>query len=313
MVTTPYASLLALTTDPAAVAENLGELQRLGMEGTYGLYEAVDFTPSRLDDGIRFSIVKSYMAHHQGMSLASLNNFFNADILQKRFHSIPVIRSAELLLQEKMPEKVLYAREYRKEWGSRAKRAEHVEGMTVRTYGTPRHLPPNVHILSNGEYSVAITDGGSGYSRAGAVAVNRWVPDYFEKKGFYIFIQNINSNTAWSATYEPYGPEPEKYRVVFSPDKAEFMRRNGNIESHLEITVSPEDNAEIRRITLTTQRAQGSLSYLRRSWRRNRRMLPTRLSASFSSRRNTPGSTNACWQSEGRGRKRKISFGWSIP
>ena len=101
MVTAPYASLLALSTDPAAVAENLRELKRLGMEGTYGFYEAVDFTPSRLNKNSMFSIVKSYMAHHQGMSLASLNNFFNRGILQKRFHSIPVIRSAELLLQEK--------------------------------------------------------------------------------------------------------------------------------------------------------------------------------------------------------------------
>ena len=251
MVTAPYASLLALTTDPAAVTENLRELKRLGMEGTYGFYEAVDFTPSRLDKNSRFSIVKSYMAHHQGMSLASLNNFFNSGILQKRFHNIPVIRSADLLLQEKMPERILYAKEYREERASRVKRTEHVEGMAVRTYGMPKQLPPNVHLLSNGEYTVAITDGGSGYSRAGAVAVNRWTPDYFEKKGFYIFIQNINSNTAWSATCEPYGQEPEKYRVVFSPDKAEFIRRNGNIESRLEVTVSPEDNAEIRRITLT--------------------------------------------------------------
>ncbi|HOL92139.1 MAG TPA: glucoamylase family protein, partial [Clostridiales bacterium] len=251
MVTAPYASLLALTTDPAAVAENLRELQQLGMEGTYGFYEAVDFTPSRLDKNSRFIIVKSYMAHHQGMSLASLNNFFNSGILQKRFHNIPVIRSADLLLQEKMPERILYAKEYRKERASRVKRTEHVEGMAVRTYGMPKQLPPNVHLLSNGEYTVAITDGGSGYSRAGAVAVNRWTPDYFDKKGFYIFIQNINSNTTWSATCEPYGQEPEKYRVVFSPDKAEFIRRNGNIESRLEVTVSPEDNAEIRRITLT--------------------------------------------------------------
>lgn len=251
MVTAPYASLLALATSPAAVAENLKELQKLGMEGTYGFYEAIDFTPSRLDGHRRYSIVKSYMAHHQGMILASLNNFFNTDILQERFHNIPVVRAAELLLQEKMPERILYAREYKERWDNRIKRTEHVEGMAVRTFGIPKYLPPNAHILSNGEYSVVITDGGSGYSKAGPFAVNRWVPDYFEKKGFYIFIENINSNTAWSATYEPYGQEPEKYRVVFSPDKAEFIRRNGNIESHLEITVSPEDNAEIRRITLT--------------------------------------------------------------
>lgn len=251
MVTTPYACLLALSVDPVSVAENLKELQRLGMEGTCGFYEAIDFTPSRLDPQSRYSIVKSYMAHHQGMSLAALNNFFNSDILQERFHNIPLIRSAELLLQEKVQHRVMYTKEYKAESAGKIKRAGHVDGEAVRVYGVPKQLPPNVHILTNGDYSVMITDGGSGYSRAGEFAVNRWTPDYFDKKGFYIFIQNINSNTAWSATYEPYGQEPDKYKAVFSPDKAEFIRRNGNIESHLEITVSPEDNAEIRRISLT--------------------------------------------------------------
>jgi len=251
MVTAPYACLLAVSVDPVSVAENLRELQRLGMEGTCGFYEAIDFTPSRLDAESRYSIVKSYMAHHQGMSFAALNNFFNSDILQERFHSIPLIRAAELLLQEKVRQKVMYTKEYKEESAVRLKRADHVDGEAVRVYGIPKLLPPNVHMLTNGDYSVMITDGGSGYSRAGDFAVNRWTPDCFDKKGFYIFIQNINSNTAWSATYEPYGQEPDKYKVVFSPDKAEFIRRNGNIESHLEITVSPEDNAEIRRISLT--------------------------------------------------------------
>lgn len=251
MVTAPYASLLAVGIDPAPVVENLRELRRIGMEGTCGFYEAVDFTPSRLDSGSSFRIVKSFMAHHQGMSLAALNNFFNGDILQKRFHNDPVIRSAELLLQEKMPARVIYSKGHKEEWVSRNHRIEHTDNAAARTYGSPGTIPPNIHMLSNGEYSVLITDGGSGRSLCGDMAVNRWEADHVNKKGFYIFIQNINSNTAWSATYDPFGHEPEKYRVVFSPDKAEFTRKNGNIESYLEITVSPEDNAEIRRISIT--------------------------------------------------------------
>lgn len=251
MVIAPYASVLAVGIDPAPVVENLRELTRLGMEGVCGFYEAVDFTPSRLDNDSGFRIVKSYMAHHQGMSLASLNNFFNGDILQKRFHRDPVIQSADLLLQEKMPARVIYSKGQKEEWVGRNRRTEHADSAAVRTYGIPGTIPPNVHLLSNGEYSVLVTDGGSGRSISGNIAVNRWEPDYVSKKGFYIFIQNINSNTAWSATYDPIGHEPEKYRVVFSPDKAEFTRRNGNIESYLEITVSPEDNAEIRRISIT--------------------------------------------------------------
>jgi len=251
MVTAPYASLLAVGIDPVSVAENLKELQRLGMEGTCGFYEAIDFTPTRLDADSKYSIVRSYMAHHQGMSLAAMNNFFNSDILQKRFHNIPVVRSAELLLQEKVTGRVIYTKEYKEESVIRTRKNDFADGEAYRTYGIPKTLPPNVHILTNGDYSVMITDGGSGFSKAGDFAVNRWTPDYFDKKGFYIFIENINCNMAWSATYEPYGQDPDKYKVVFSPDKAQFTRRNGNIESHLEITVSSEDRAEVRRLSLT--------------------------------------------------------------
>lgn len=260
MVTAPYASLLAIGVDPAAAAENLRELRRLGMEGIYGFYEAVDFTPSRLERDSSFRIVKSYMAHHQGMSLAALNNFFNCGVLQKRFHKDPVIQSADLLLQEKLPSRVVHTKWHKEEWVSRNRRTELMDGAAVRTYGLACTIPPKIHLLSNGEYSVMITDSGSGRSLSGNMAVNRWESDYVSKKGFYIFIQNINSNTAWSATYEPFGQEPEKYRVVFSPDKAEFTRKNGNIESYLEITVSPEDNAEIRRISITNH--SGSLRYI---------------------------------------------------
>ncbi|MGE5613359.1 MAG: GH36-type glycosyl hydrolase domain-containing protein [Bacillota bacterium] len=251
MVTAPYASMLALCVDPEAAVDNLRELADLGMDGKWGYYEAIDFTPSRLDKGRRYHIVKSFMAHHQGMSLAALNNFFNDGILQKRFHSNPVIQSAELLLQEKIPEKAVYAREFKDGRAAVVKRQEQVDGAAIRVYGLPESLPPKAHILSNGTYSVMVTDGGSGYSMNGHMAVTRWKDDYFAKNGFYIFIQNINSNTAWSATYDPYIKEPEKYRVVFSPNKAEYVRKDGNIESHLEIAVSPEDNAEIRRIYVT--------------------------------------------------------------
>lgn len=251
MVTSPYSSILALGIDPISVAENLRELNNLGMDTFWGYYEAIDFTPSRIENDTRSRIVKSYMAHHQGMCLAALNNFFNEDILQQRFHADPVVQSAELLLQEKIPEKVLYTKEYRNQSAVSIKRTEQTDGIAIRTYGFPRTLPPNVHLLSNGVYSVMVTDGGSGYSMDGNIAVTRWSPDYFVKNGFYIFIQNNNSNEVWSAACDPMPSKPEKYKVVFSPDKAEYIRREGNLESRLEITVSPEDNAEVRRISVT--------------------------------------------------------------
>jgi len=251
IVTSPYSSMLALGIDPVSAVSNLKELKQLGMDSRWGFYEAIDFTPSRLDKNTNSRIVKSFMAHHQGMSLAALNNFFNDNILQQRFHNIPVIKSAELLLQEKIPEKALYAKEYKDESAVIFRKNEQSEGEAIRTFGVPATLPPKAHILSNGSYCVMLTDGGSGYSRDEGIAITRWTGDYFKKSGFYIFIQNINSNMAWSATYDPVNREPDKYKVVFMPDKAVFTRRDGNIESQLEIAVSPEDNAEIRRISIT--------------------------------------------------------------
>lgn len=251
MVITPYASLLALGIDPDTTVKNLRELGNMGMDGGWGFYEAIDFTPTRLDKDIHYRIIKSFMAHHQGMSLAAINNFIHSNILQERFHANPVTKSAELLLQEKSPEKVLYAKEYKDESAVHSRKSEQSNSEVIRTFGQPGVLPPNVHILSNGDYSVMVTDGGSGYSMDGGMAVTRWSPDYFRKNGFYIFVRNINSNEVWSSTFDPSGKEPEKYRVVFSPDKAEFTRKDGNLETNSEITVSPEDHAEVRRISIT--------------------------------------------------------------
>lgn len=251
MVTAPYAAVLALGVDAPGVAENLKKMADYGADGLWGYYEAIDFTPSRLEKNARYHVVKSYMAHHQGMCLAAMNNFFNEDILQKRFHSDPVMRSAELLLQEKIPERALYTREFGEKRFFHTRKSEQAEGMVIRTFEFARTLPPNAHILSNGAYSVMVTDGGSGYSINENIAVARWKADYFTKYGYYIFIKNINSNTVWSATSDPLADEPEKYRVIFSPDKAEFIRREGSLETHLQITVSPEDNAEVRVVSVT--------------------------------------------------------------
>jgi hypothetical protein len=188
MVVSPYACVLAVTLDPAAVAKNITELERIGMDGEYGMYEAVDFTPSRLERNIHSSVVKSFMAHHQGMSIAALNNYFNNNILQRRFHSDPVIKSAELLLQEKSPEGGLFAKEYRDESTFTEKRLESGEGEAVRSFGVPDSILPHMHILSNGSYSIVLTDGGSGYSKNEGMAVTRWSGDAaMERRNVHLY------------------------------------------------------------------------------------------------------------------------------
>lgn len=252
LVIAPYATVIALPVNPAASVRNIRRLKDAGADADYGMYEAIDYTPSRLHKNSNFSIVKSFMAHHQGMSFIALNNYLNDNIMQKRFHADPIIKSAELLLQERVPVGVAFNKEHKIE-ESPVKKNELEDGEVIRTYGIPDSQLPRVHILSNGSYSVMVTNGGSGYSRNKGIAVSRWKGNFRNSSGLFIYVQNINSNIAWSATYEPYNVEPDKYSVVFSPDKAEFIRKDDNIETHTEITVSPEDNAEIRRLSITNR------------------------------------------------------------
>ncbi len=92
LVVAPYATMLALPLAPAAGAGNLARLKSMGMAGPMGFYESIDFTRERARDGARGVVIYSYMAHHQGMSLAALDNLLHRDIMQRRFHGDPRVR-----------------------------------------------------------------------------------------------------------------------------------------------------------------------------------------------------------------------------
>jgi cyclic beta-1,2-glucan synthetase len=118
---------------------------------------------------------------------------------------------------------------------------------------TSAHSPaPRTHLLSNGRYSVMVTAAGSGYSRWHDVAVTRWREDVTcDRWGAYIFLRDVRSGETWSAGYQPSVVESDSYEVTFSEDRAEIIRRDGTITTTLEITVSPEDDAEVRRVSIT--------------------------------------------------------------
>ncbi|SHG92205.1 GH36-type glycosyl hydrolase domain-containing protein [Tepidibacter thalassicus] len=253
MVISPYSTILALPFDYKESMNNINRLINDGLEGDYGFYEAIDYTIERLPRGKKKMIVKSFMAHHQGMSFIALNNFLNENIMQKRFHSDPVIRSGEVLLQEKVPVRAIITKEYKDDIEPLdLKVVKNEEVHVLRTYNSLDSLIPRCHILSNGRYFVMITDDGRGYSKKDDIQVTRWREDLITGNyGNYIFIKNLSSNKIWSSTYEPLRTELDEYQVKFYQDKAEFIRRDESIDTHTEIVVSPEDDAEIRKITLT--------------------------------------------------------------
>ncbi|MDD3838989.1 MAG: glucoamylase family protein [Clostridia bacterium] len=251
LVITPYATVLALMVNAPMACENLKLLIEQGMEGEYGLYEAIDYTKERIRKGRDKEIVKSYMVHHHGMIFLALNNYFNSNTTQNRFHSEPMIKAQELLLQEKIPDIDTFTKQYQEDSIDIEK--IHQEDVWVnRRFKTPYTIFPEAHILSNGKYMTMITNSGAGFSAYQDTAVSRWREDSTRDNwGSFIYIQNLNSNSVWSATVQPFGYKPERYRVNFYSDKVEFFRKDGNIDTKTEIIVCPQSNVEIRRVTLT--------------------------------------------------------------
>ena len=251
LVVAPYATALAAMIDPVAAARNFTALVALGAQGPYGFYEALDYTPSRVPDGSTKAIVRAYMAHHQGMTLIALANVLRDGIMRARFHAEPIVQATDLLLQERAPRDVAVTRPRLEEVDVPAHVREFVEPV-FRRFISPHGPSPRTHLLSNGRYAVMLTVAGSGYSRCAGLGVTRWREDVTRDPwGTYVFLRDVESGAVWSAAYQPTGVEPAVYRATFSEDRAEFYRLDGTISTSLEVIVSPEDDAEIRRVSVT--------------------------------------------------------------
>jgi len=258
LVVAPYASLLALPLRPQAVVRNIAHLIELRMLGRYGFYEAIDYTASRLPSGRRSEIVRSYMAHHQGMSLLALTNYLQDDVMVRRFHADPRVQSVQLLLQEQVPHHAPVEYPHPEEVSTVRREQPAVALLPWRVeVDSP---VPWVHVLSNGRYSVLITGAGGGYSAyalsaskgGGVIALTRWRADTtLDDWGTWIYVREQDSGALWSVGRQPTDVPPASQEVLFYAHKVEFRRRDHDISLRMEITVPSDDDVEIRHITLT--------------------------------------------------------------
>lgn len=249
LVIAPYATALAAMYLPHAAAENFTRLEKEGALGRFGFYEALDFTPIRLAEGQRVAMVRCYMAHHQGMSLVAFANVVHDGAMRHRFHRAALIQSADLLLQERIPH------------GADTSALPLLQALSdvkdtvqppVRRVPSPMSAVPSSHLLSNGRYAVMVTAAGSGYSLWRNLAVTRWREDTTRDCwGSYLYLRDVASGEVWSAGYQPTTANPEHYEVVFVEDRVRITRTDGAMVTTLEIVVSPEDDAEIRRLSMT--------------------------------------------------------------
>jgi cyclic beta-1,2-glucan synthetase len=253
LVIAPYATMLAAMVDPALAAANARRLIALGMSGRYGFYEAIDFTPPKegatLPGNSKASLVKAHFAHHQGMTLAAVANAISGESMVRRFHSDPRVQATELLLQERMPRAVLIQNPHPPE---ESRSLVTTEPLSTRRFRSPHTAASHAHFLSNGAYTVIVSNSGGGASRWRDLAIVRGRDDAtLDGGGLSFYIRDVRGGASWSPTYHPTRREPESYVVTFLPHKATFHRREGEIETLLEIAVSPEDDVEVRRLVLT--------------------------------------------------------------
>jgi len=264
LVIAPYACALALMVDPEESCLNLQRLAAGGLAARFGLYEAIDYTPARVPRGLQSAIVRSFMAHHQGMILLALAGALLDRPMQRRFESDPLFKASLLLLQERVPKTAApYAHpadlaDLRGNSG--AARAP------MRVVSTPDTAMPEVQLLSNGRYHVMVTNAGGGSTRWKDLAVTRWREDgTCDNWGTFCYIRDVASGDFWSAAHQPTLERASHYEAIFTEGRAEFRRLDHDIESHTEIVVSPEDDIELRRLRLTnrsrTRRAIDVTSY----------------------------------------------------
>jgi cellobiose phosphorylase len=253
LVVAPYATVLALMVAPKAACQNLRRLAALGAEGRFGFLEAIDYTPARQRRGEAHTLVRAYMAHHQGMSLLALAYRLLDRPMQQRFVSDPLFQATLLLLQERIPRtSAFYAHNIIESTDVQAGTGD--AQIPIRVLNTPDTPVPEVQLLSNGRYHVMVTNAGGGYSRWQDLAVTRWREDTTRDHwGTFCYLRDVDSGAIWNTAHQPSLRRAQAYEAIFSEGRVEFRRRDGDFDTHTEIVVSPEDDIELRRVRITNR------------------------------------------------------------
>jgi cyclic beta-1,2-glucan synthetase len=248
LVIAPYATVLAMLIEPRQALRNLTVLEAEGALGPYGFRDAIDYTrPAQESDK---AVVGTYMAHHIGMSIVALTNTLQRQIWQRRFHADPLVRSNELVLHERIPRRLIV-----QDTAGNDEVVHRVPVETtkpaVREIDTPHTPQPRVALLGNVPYTTMITNAGGGYSRYADMVVTRWRRDTTrDNHGEWVYVKDIKSGRVWSGAHQPVAVDADWYQVLFASDRVEFLRRDGDIETQMEVVVSSDDAAEVRRITI---------------------------------------------------------------
>lgn len=231
-VISPYASMLTLKYNGDKVIDNYRQIEKLGGVGDYGCFEAIDCTRGT-------EIVKSYMSHHQGMTLCAITNALNNNVINRLFMSNPLVSGGNLLLQEKLSE-----RKY-----PRKEKADFVYNTKEEIYSKYIQTPldfPYCHTLSNGKYVTVLDDYGQGYSKHQGRYINRFSPDIYSTCGGFFYVKSGDKIS--SPTYAPMKDgKVENYSVFYEKACAEYKNAQG---LNLKINVPTSFDGEVKKLEI---------------------------------------------------------------
>ena len=246
-VVSSYGSILAISDYPIETVKNMQLLEQYGMKGKYGFYESIDFTPERVEKNKKASVVKTYMAHHQGLILLSINNLFNDYILQKRFMQNPEMEATSVILQERKPDKFIVTKED-KEKIEKLKYTDYEDYIT-NTYLKLDERLITGNVISNENYTIAMSQKGGGFSKFNDIYINRFKPTEEIAQGIFFYIKNIKTKEILTTNYIQ-NDVANSYEISFSPDKNETKISNGRIKAKVTTTIDSNFPVEIRRLNI---------------------------------------------------------------
>ena len=243
-VLAPYASVLTLPLNLKPAFMNLLRLRSMGLEGPLGLFEAADFHPRRVGDKKPFQIIRSHMAHHQGMILITICNVLCRWYIADLFGHLPRAQAYRLLLEEKYVDVQTVIRHPLKRRFEKPVTA----GYQAWRVAQPLSLPVDAHLLHGAGTTLLIDAQGGGYMSRNGIMLTRFHESCHLPSGMRLYLKDSQSGSVWQAT----DPKLSK-SVEFETAQAVFTHERFHVQTQLRLFVNPLDGAIIHCLTLENQ------------------------------------------------------------
>ncbi len=220
LVVSPYSSFLALTENQKDTINNLKRLEREGAVGKYGFYDSIDYTLNK-------EVIKIFMAHHQGMILATINNGLKNNIFQKRFMKNPEIEGIKVLLQETVPNSIILTKE----------KKEKAQKIKYKVYDEYSQRSRGLNVISTNNFTTINYQNG--------LEINK-LNDITLTDENNIYIKDIDNKKVWNLANS-------KHDTVFTAFDSSFKIENGNLKVQIKNTIAPDLQVEVKEIKLTNK------------------------------------------------------------